>query len=706
MDGQGISAGDVVLRFLGDTTSVDGAFDHVVARAKDTGDELQDVGSKAEASFAPVGDAAEEAGERVSSSMGEARGEVALLGEEFGIRLPRHVRTFVAELPGVQGALSAAFGATAVLFLAQALVQGSEKLSQWIADSFIYTEAMKKMEGAVKENNKTFLAQAVAIEAAKEALEDYGKDKVTQLEDKLNNLNQTADEQKKKVAELTHYTQLYGNALGAGATSAQWYQDKVMELKAAENALSLTQLQSELVTKQLADLRRSQAEEAIKLAASVKETTLNLQEAQWKALVAGTENEGQKVLSIEQQFDEKRLQLKVKTLQQEISLEKQSGDGDKAQKVEKLEAEIERIRAEYAQKYFGLLAKEKDELAKTFEDMSKTVKSAPTIDIITPKAVQNILDGVEAAKKMSITLRQDLVVALQDAKKAQEAFAESGIKDAVAAKAFAKAIVDADKKLRQFGHDEDLFKAKTETTFQGAVRDINDGAHAMQNLGGIGVQAFNQLSAGLQSAIQAAILSQGSFSSAMKKMTEDALASIASQALVKALFYTAEGFAMEAGFLAGNAALYFEAAGIMAGVGAAAGVAAHAMSGGGSQTQSTLQANNSLNTSSNAPLRNGSSVSVQQFAAGGLVSAPTLAVMGESNRAEAVLPLEDPRAMATIGKAMAQYGGGGVTIHNHIEGVISHDVLSKVMKQMSKAVRNGRGELMASNSLRLTKRSA
>src|SRR5438552_3007937 len=50
------------------------------------------------------------AGETSRESMYQARGEAALLGEAFGIHLPRHVRSFIAELPGVGPALSAAFG--------------------------------------------------------------------------------------------------------------------------------------------------------------------------------------------------------------------------------------------------------------------------------------------------------------------------------------------------------------------------------------------------------------------------------------------------------------------------------------------------------------------------------------------------------------------------------------------------------------------
>src|SRR5579862_8448752 len=108
-----IEVGDAVLKFLGDSTQLDTKFDQI--------------GPNAERAFEPAAVAAEEAGERMKASMGEARGEVALLGEEFGVRLPRHVRSFVAELPGVGEALTAAFSATAVLFLVQALVEGAEK---------------------------------------------------------------------------------------------------------------------------------------------------------------------------------------------------------------------------------------------------------------------------------------------------------------------------------------------------------------------------------------------------------------------------------------------------------------------------------------------------------------------------------------------------------------------------------------------------
>lgn len=86
---------------------------------------------------------------------------------------------------------------------------------------------------------------------------------------------------------------------------------------------------------------------------------------------------------------------------------------------------------------------------------------------------------------------------------------------------------------------------------------------------------------------------------------------------------------------------------------------------------------------------------------GGLISAPTLAIMGEDHKREAVLPLEDPRAMQQIREGI----GGGTTHHWHIDGMISSDNLVQVVKKINKMVNKNQVTLTASNSFRVTKRS-
>lgn len=160
--------GDAVLKFLGDSTQLDTKFDEV-------GPNAQKAFGSASTAVEDFGDTAEEAGVRTRTSMAEARGEVALLGEEFGIRLPRHVRSFIAELPGVGEALSTAFSATAILFVAQAIIDLSKKVSDFVANTFIFTEAMKTQTAGIIASNVELLKQKELYQQAEDALQAFGK---------------------------------------------------------------------------------------------------------------------------------------------------------------------------------------------------------------------------------------------------------------------------------------------------------------------------------------------------------------------------------------------------------------------------------------------------------------------------------------------------------------------------------------------------
>ncbi|MBZ5566565.1 MAG: hypothetical protein LAN64_01810 [Acidobacteriia bacterium] len=76
----------------------------------------------------------------------EARGSLMLLGEEVGVRMPRHLQAFVVQLPGVAKVMSAAFSSIAVLALIEVIVKGIEKITEWQKKAQELADAWKKID--------------------------------------------------------------------------------------------------------------------------------------------------------------------------------------------------------------------------------------------------------------------------------------------------------------------------------------------------------------------------------------------------------------------------------------------------------------------------------------------------------------------------------------------------------------------------------
>ena len=80
------------------------------------------------------------------TQMREANGSIALLGETIGVHLPRHLRTFVAQLPGVASAMSAAFDAIAILALIDVVVKAGEKIAEFITKNREAAEKLRESQ--------------------------------------------------------------------------------------------------------------------------------------------------------------------------------------------------------------------------------------------------------------------------------------------------------------------------------------------------------------------------------------------------------------------------------------------------------------------------------------------------------------------------------------------------------------------------------
>ena len=130
------------------------------------------------------------------AEMREGKGAIALLGEEVGIHLPRHLQTFLAKLPGVAPAMSAAFNAVAVFALADIVFKAGEKVVEFV----------KKNEEAAKKN-------VLAWESAKHSIGE-SNDELELTKAKLENA----------IAKLEHKPQ---NALKEAIAEARVEADKL-----------------------------------------------------------------------------------------------------------------------------------------------------------------------------------------------------------------------------------------------------------------------------------------------------------------------------------------------------------------------------------------------------------------------------------------------------------------------------------------------
>ena len=494
--------GDAVLRFLGDSTQLDTKFD--------------EVGPNAEKAFEPAAEAVEDASQRMQGSMRDARGEARLLGEEFGIRLPRHVSNFVAELPGVGEAMSAAFSATAVLFIAQALVQATDKLSNFIGNTLIFTDSMRESNTEIANGNKSLAALSDIYSKAKDEL------------DKLNGVTKSQEDAERAAAQaIVEKTKAELASMEASiANKSGW--DKAKDTMkdvanvilgqvipgysslsvSANEQIALEEKKQQVTTITAQALRATNevnAEEAAKNAKLAIDNSLRELENQKKIALAYAQNDQEK-FEIEQSFEERKL-----ALLNEYAVK------DKAA-IQALMTTIEVQQIEHA-----------DKISAAFVNMLKTVQAAKesALDAVKGSSLANVIDltplqaslqkAQDAAQAMGVTLRTDLVTSLEKAKEAEQAFAQSGIVDSVALKGFQDEVARAQKALDNFGVAEDKFKAKSHGLWGEFRKDAKDGETSMDSLKQLGVTAFDDLSKNIEGAFQAVVLGQGNVVQALEK---------------------------------------------------------------------------------------------------------------------------------------------------------------------------------------------
>lgn len=221
------------------------------------------------------------------------------------------------------------------------------------------------------------------------------------------------------------------------------------------------------------------------------------------------------------------------------------------------------------------------------------------------------------------------------------------------------------------------------------------------NLSNIGANAIRDLTGAFQQGIQAWILGGESLGVAMRRAAASVLAGIAAQSAVLAIFELAAAFAALARLDFRGAALHFKAAAIYGVVAAAAGASAKLIAPPGQAATITGPTGAPGGVVTGPPQPNNPLTVVRRFGEGGLVTRPTLALLGEKGEDEIVLPIPKPRA------GSQEFEGQGATqpVTIIIEGLISPDNLLTVMEQMSRLVEGNDAQLSASQARSIVRRS-
>lgn len=145
--------------------------------------ELDKMKSQANSAFREVNRAAQR-------EVREAKGSMMLLGDEIGIRLPRHLQTFVAKLPGVSKAMSAAFDTIAVIALIDIVVKAGEKITEFVEKHKKAAEELAKAQEAVGQaGEKAYRSLEDRALSAQIKIDELTNDHVAKLKDELELIN-------------------------------------------------------------------------------------------------------------------------------------------------------------------------------------------------------------------------------------------------------------------------------------------------------------------------------------------------------------------------------------------------------------------------------------------------------------------------------------------------------------------------------------
>src|SRR5580692_5828202 len=146
---------------------------------------LSDAARAARGSFQDIKDGANDMSRSTGGSMGEARHSVMMLGEEFGLHLPRGVTSFIASLGPVQAAMASAFPLIAIAAGATILIEKLTKMGEEAAKS---GQAWLAISDDIAKWGRTSKEELLDVQIQ---LDKLSGDKLKELQDTLKKIDLT-----------------------------------------------------------------------------------------------------------------------------------------------------------------------------------------------------------------------------------------------------------------------------------------------------------------------------------------------------------------------------------------------------------------------------------------------------------------------------------------------------------------------------------
>lgn len=108
----------------------------------------------------------------IGKSSHEAQASLALIGDQIGITIPRHLRAFIAQIPGVSQALNSAFTSIAIIALIGLLVEVIAKVEEVKQKAIEGAEAWATFDSAAKDALTKLNSQLLEAERKIDELKD------------------------------------------------------------------------------------------------------------------------------------------------------------------------------------------------------------------------------------------------------------------------------------------------------------------------------------------------------------------------------------------------------------------------------------------------------------------------------------------------------------------------------------------------------